>query len=230
MNNRYFDNTLDINNPAPRCPVILLLDTSGSMSGTPICELNEGYRQFLRETMNDEAASMSVELEVVTFGGTVNVQQPFASINTLSPRPAEFTASGGTPMGEALRLAMRNLEARRQKYKDNGIAAYRPWVVLMSDGQPTDTTGWEETVTNFRSLVRKEKINCVGVGIGSGVDMNTLKRVAPGALPLQGLKFKQFFRWLTDSLGAVSASAVSDQDNIQFGDVGVWADLNKMCR
>ncbi len=29
-------------NPDPRCAVVLLLDTSGSMSGQPIIELNKG--------------------------------------------------------------------------------------------------------------------------------------------------------------------------------------------
>ena len=66
MNNYNTDNTLDVSNPAPRCPVILLLDTSGSMAGAPISELNQGVRQFLDETRNDEAAGMSVELEVIT--------------------------------------------------------------------------------------------------------------------------------------------------------------------
>jgi len=33
-------------NPEPRCPVVLLLDTSGSMAGKPIDELNAGLQDF----------------------------------------------------------------------------------------------------------------------------------------------------------------------------------------
>ena len=226
MNNRYLDNSLDISNPAPRCPVILLLDVSGSMAGTPINELNQGYRQFLQETANDEAASMSVELEVITFGDTAEVHQPFASISNIGPNPAAFQAAGLTSMGMALELADDHLKARRQKYRDNGIAAYRPWVVLMTDGKPNDN--WKHPAAQIRSLAEKGKINYLGVAIGSGVDMNTLKQIVPSPVRLQGLKFKQFFRWLTDSLGAVSASAVSDQNNVQFGDIRTWADLDNM--
>ena len=36
-------------NPEPRCPCILLLDTSGSMKGEPLDALNEGLRTFQQE-------------------------------------------------------------------------------------------------------------------------------------------------------------------------------------
>ena len=124
MNDRYFDNSLDVSNPAPRCPVVLLLDVSISMDGEPIRELNQGYRQFLQETMNDEGASMSVDLEVITFGSSVEVRQPFMPLSSVAPAPAALTAGGSTPMGQALRLASEHLKARRQKYRENGIAAY----------------------------------------------------------------------------------------------------------
>ena len=35
-----------VNNPTARIPVCLCLDTSGSMCGMPIDELNEGVRLF----------------------------------------------------------------------------------------------------------------------------------------------------------------------------------------
>ena len=44
------DNSLDTQNPAPRCPVILLLDTSSSMEGAPIDEHNGRlrFKEFFR--------------------------------------------------------------------------------------------------------------------------------------------------------------------------------------
>jgi hypothetical protein len=36
-------------NPEPRCPCLLLLDTSGSMQGAPISELNRGLVAFKDE-------------------------------------------------------------------------------------------------------------------------------------------------------------------------------------
>ncbi|WP_200159062.1 vWA domain-containing protein [Allochromatium vinosum] len=43
-------------NPEQRCPVILLLDTSYSMSGRPISELNEGLATLRQELLNDPMA------------------------------------------------------------------------------------------------------------------------------------------------------------------------------
>ena len=57
-----------VENPEPRCPVILLCDTSGSMSGEPINALNTGLAAFQKDVYKDEIASLRVEVALVTFG------------------------------------------------------------------------------------------------------------------------------------------------------------------
>src|SRR5512138_3628532 len=59
-------------NPEPRCPVVLLLDVSGSMAGRPIDELNQGLQEFARVLKDDRLASLRVEVAVITFGGQVH--------------------------------------------------------------------------------------------------------------------------------------------------------------
>ena len=230
MNNRRYDDvSLDTMNPAPRCPVVLLLDTSSSMYGAPINELNAGLKQFIQETADDEAAGMSVELEVITFDSSANVAMPFTPISDVDRNPAPLVASGCTSMGAALRMAKRDLQQRRQLYRNNGISSYRPWVVLMTDGGPNDD--WEQAAREMRELGEKGKIQYIGIEIGNNADHSTMCRILPaepGPVKLQGLRFKQFFRWLTDSLRSVSASAVSDQDNVKLGSIRSWADLNNM--
>lgn len=230
MNNRRYDDvSLDTMNPAPRCPVVLLLDTSSSMYGAPINELNAGLKQFIQETADDEAAGMSVELEVITFDSSANVAMPFTPISDVDRNPAPLIASGMTCMGSALRMAKRDLQQRRQLYRNNGISSYRPWVVLMTDGGPNDD--WEQAAREMRELGEKGKIQYIGIEIGNDADHTTMCRILPaepGPVRLQGLRFKQFFRWLTDSLRSVSASAVSDQDNVKLGSIRSWADLNNM--
>ncbi len=71
-------------NPEPRCPCILLLDVSGSMSGRPINELNAGLVTFRDELLADSLALKRVELGIVTFG-PVHVEQPFTSAAELFP-------------------------------------------------------------------------------------------------------------------------------------------------
>ena len=217
----------DVTNPAPRCPVILLLDTSSSMEGAPIDELNEGLRQFLRETAADEAASLSVELEVITFDDNASRVIPFTQIGSVDQNPDPLEADGSTAMGAGIRMALHDLKARRKMYRDNGISSYRPWVILMTDGEPNDYN-WEEAAEQMRQQGENGKIQYIGIEIGDEADHETMCQILPsqpGPVKLRGLRFKQFFRWLTDSLKSVSASAVSEQDNIRYRGIDDWAKL-----
>jgi hypothetical protein len=63
-----FDSARFADNPEPRCPCVLLLDTSGSMSGEPIRQLNDGMQLFREELLQDELAARRVEVAIVTFG------------------------------------------------------------------------------------------------------------------------------------------------------------------
>ena len=222
--NRYHN--LDVSNPAPRCPVVLLLDTSSSMYGAPINELRAGVRQFLRETSDDEAAGRSVELEVITFDDRARAILPFTPISGVRLNDNALNANGMTSMGAALEMAYRDLNNRRRMYRDNGISAYRPWVILMTDGGPNDD--WENKYQQLQQLGERGKIQYLGIGIGDDADFETLRMILPanpGPVKLKELRFKAFFRWLTDSMKSVSRSAVSDQDNVQFGGIDDWAEL-----
>jgi uncharacterized protein YegL len=58
-------------NPEPRCPVVLLLDTSASMTGDPIAEVQRDLEALEQNLREDRLASLRVELAVITFGGEV---------------------------------------------------------------------------------------------------------------------------------------------------------------
>jgi uncharacterized protein YegL len=81
-------------NPEPRCACLLLLDTSGSMGGAPIRELNAGLQAFKEELSQDALAMKRVEIAIVTFG-PVRVQSDFQTVD--SWQPPHLTASGDTP-------------------------------------------------------------------------------------------------------------------------------------
>ena len=226
MKNYNETTALDVSNPAPRCPVVLLLDVSGSMSGAPIDELNQGVRQFLQETAEDEAAGMSVELEIVTFSDKAMRVVPFSPIANVNREPRPFYANGMTAMGAALRMATQDLKQRRELYRKTGVSSYRPWVILMTDGGPNDD--WEAAAREMREMGERGRIQYIGVEIGHSADHSTLCRILPaqpGPVRLQGLRFKQFFRWLTDSLRSVSASTPEQENSVRFGDIRSWADL-----
>ena len=55
-----------VDNPTPRVPVLLCLDTSGSMMGAPIHELNLGVQQYMAEMKSDDLTRCSAETTVLT--------------------------------------------------------------------------------------------------------------------------------------------------------------------
>ena len=224
--NNKFEN-FDVTNSAPRCPVTLLVDTSGSMAGQPINELNAAIRQFVDDLKQDEAASCSVELEIIRFDSSAQIVTPYTAIQDLNNVPTLY-ADGYTSMGAGLSLAANELQARRKLYKQNGCAAYKPWVVLMTDGGPNDD--WQQAAATMRELGEQQKIWYMGIEIGPDVDHGTMCQIMPlnsPPLKLDGLRFRDFFKWLSDSLKSVSSSAVSEENNVQFAYPG-WADASGM--
>ena len=201
-------------NPRPRCPVALLLDCSGSMQGPSIAELNQALRQFCDELGADIVATASVELAVITFGGSVRLMRQFSALSGIHPLP-ELSADGNTPMGEALRLALAEVSERRAFYRCHGLPAYQPWLVLMTDGQPNDE--WHQAATAALALVKERRLVMLGVAIGPHADMATLRQIVgndPGPYRLDGLKFRNFFRWLSDSLRSVTQGPACAQSTV----------------
>jgi uncharacterized protein YegL len=192
-------------NPEPRCPVVLVLDTSGSMNGAPIHELNQGLRTFERELKGDDLAARRVDVAIVTFG-PVELAADFHTVDSFAP--PTLVAGGDTPMGGAMELAMRILEERKAKYRTNGVMFYRPWIFLMSDGVPTDH--WLDIARAAKDGDLNKKFSCFAVGIG-GADLRVLGSFTNrDALRLDGLEFQKMFVWLSNSMKAISHSRVDD--------------------
>ena len=204
-------NEVDISNPAVRCPVILLLDTSKSMKGEPIKELENGLCQLITEIQDDIAALNSVELCIVTLDENATIQLPFTPASDLVPRKLGLKAEGGTFTGKALSRAYEQISVRRKMYAENGIFSYAPWIVLMSDGKPGDQ--WQAPAEKLLKLTKRLQMQYIGIAIGDKANTKIMREMVPaepGPLNLSHVQFKEFFRWLSDSLSAVSCSCVSE--------------------
>jgi uncharacterized protein YegL len=211
-----------VENPENRCPVILLVDTSGSMAGGPIEALNEGLKTFRETVLEDEQASLRVDVAIVGFG-PVELVQDFVTIDQLNP--PQLVANGLTPMGEAITFALDLLESRKVTYRANGIQYYRPWVFLITDGAPNPGSPWQQAAQRVQMAEQQRKLSFFAVGV-QGADMNTLSQVAPPMRPplmLNGLDFKSMFLWLSDSMVRVSSSTVGG-DMVALPPVG-WGQI-----
>jgi uncharacterized protein YegL len=214
-----------IANPSSRVPIVLCLDASSSMTGAPMTELNEGLRMFIDAVRQDPIASASVELCVVVFGTQASVAMNFRTLADGDAGQLAATA-GATNLGAGVRLALDQLDARKQSYKRVGVDYFQPWLVLMTDGQPT-TQEHVEASARTCELEQAGKLVVFPIGIGQTADMNTLRMFSKKRSPLrlQGLNFRQFFEWLSKSVARVSQSSPGDKVPLDIDGIKGWAEI-----
>lgn len=198
-------------NPEPRCPCVLLLDTSGSMQGAAIAALKEGLQTFQSDLAKDPLASRRVEVAIVSFNSEVEVVQDFVTADRFEP--PTLTAQGMTHIGSGIHKALDLIQARKAQYRTNGVAYYRPWVFLITDGAPQGEP--DEIVEQAAQRVKDDETNkrvaFFAVGV-EGADMARLATITVRApVKLIGLNFVEMFVWLSASMQRVSQSQMDDQ-------------------
>lgn len=192
-------------NPEQRCPCVLLLDTSGSMAGLPIQELNQALKAFQEELAADTLGRKRVELALVTFG-PVKLQTDFVVAENFLP--PDLTASGDTPMGAAIELAIELVARRKEVIRQHlgPTMCLRPWIFLITDGGPTDP--WQNAAASVHAGDNDERkaFSFFAVGV-QGAKMEILSQISrrPPVL-LDGLRFRDMFVWLSSSLSGIARS------------------------
>lgn len=198
-------------NPEPRCPCVLLLDTSGSMSGSPIKALNNGLQTFKDTLTQDGLASRRVEIAIVTFDSKVKIVQDFVTADQYEP--TNLSAGGATCMGTAILKGLDMVQERKTQYRQNGITYYRPWVFLITDGEPqgesSDIVG--QAAQRIRTEEENKGVAFFAVGV-ENANMEKLQTIAARTpVKLNGLNFGDMFVWLSTSMQRVSHSKVNEQ-------------------
>lgn len=226
---------LNSKNPGPFVICAVLVDVSSSMNfpnGEPIHELNKGYSEFRRFIRDDDLASQRTQVVVIEFNSSARVAVPLQEGRSLPEHT--FTANGLTAMGEAIDKALDVIEVRKQEYKNEGIEYYRPWIVVFSDGSPTDGQVFERAVKRLNEATTRKSVTVFPIGVGNEADMNTLSRLSMPqrpAIKLAGVNFSAFFEWLSGSMGAIASSQTSGPDDnaltamteqVQLADIHGW--------
>ncbi len=214
-------------NPEPRCPCVLILDTSGSMHGPRIRALNDGIRTFKHELQKDTLAALRVEVATIVYEGldglgkAILFQDFVTSDNYTTPK---LKASGGNFEAQAIQMALSIIESRKRRYRDSGISYYRPWIILICDGGLTEPSDQIEAASQMiKDAEQDKRVAFFAIGV-EGADMEQLAQLSHREpLRLRGLAFKELFVWLSGSMSRVSSSRPGDEVQLDVGGLKSWA-------
>jgi len=220
-------------NPSQRTPCMLVLDASASM-GTPvgggprtrIDELNRGLKMLREELHGDQTAAMRVQLAIVSVGGPKGDAELMLNWTDANDfRPPTLSTGGQTPLAHGMRLALHHVDEQKIELRKNGIAYTRPWIMVISDGEPTDPPAvWQGVIEECR--IAESAKRCVIFPIGvEDARLDVLQQLSSTrAARLSGTRFREYFQWLSASLQCVSRSRPGDSVALPATDP--WAVFN----
>ena len=189
-----------------KCHCVLVLDTSRSMAGKPIEELNEGLSRFVVEIKNDATASVRLEVSIIAFNSVVEVIQTPTLVDDL--QVPTLSAKGTTKLVDAVRQALKLVEDRKTYYRETGQTYARPYVILISDGRPDPGQDTIALATEIQDGVEGKHFHfwCFYV---NGADVDCLKGISHASFKpvyLVDSDFISFFQWLSNSMSTISSS------------------------
>jgi uncharacterized protein YegL len=219
-------------NPNQRTPCVLVLDASSSMAAatpsgrTRIEALNLGIKALEDALRDDDMALGRVQISIVSVGGPTDdseIMLDWTDANNFSAFPLQ--TGGSTPLAKGLQLALDLIEEGKENLKAAGVNYHRPWMMVITDGEPTDTDSeWNEAVKACRDAENAKKVEIFPIGV-EGADISKLSEISSKSpIKLSGIKFKELFVWLSNSLGAVSRSRPGE--SIEIPTTDPWRDVS----
>jgi len=201
----------------------ILVDCSGSMQSevapdfSRLEALSLGLEVLESEMKADAMVCNSVEVSTIAIGGKqphkATLIQDWGYAREFT-RP-ELIARGSTPLGDALLLALKKIKEKKQAYRDEGRSYLRPWIIIISDGMPTDDdSDWNKAVAAAKNAIKNKEALILAVGIDN-CPLEKLSEISTyPAQPLSAHRFSEFFVWLSASMSATSQSVGTSTEQL----------------
>lgn len=121
------------------CPVIFLLDASGSMAGAPMGAVNAAMEGILPEliSMNNDNPDVEIEIAVLTFHSGTDWVTGSSLVNPENYVWKDLDARGVTSMGAAFKELEKVLSVSHG-FVNRASGSVAPVIFLLTDGEPTD--------------------------------------------------------------------------------------------
>lgn len=196
-----------------RLPICFCLDASGSMHGERMQKLNEAMQIFVETIKQNSDAAASADVAVITFGGYIEIEKPFAQMSKQEIPVIESRQRSLTPMGEGILSALELLEIRKNGYRERGIKYFQPWLILITDGEPEGQgaqEAMEEAIGKLNALEMNNKLVVFNIGVGDDVNYSILSRTSlkrSEPIRVDSSNLKDLFEFIGSSSTAVIGGA-----------------------
>lgn len=200
-----------------RLPIYFLIDVSESMVGEPIHEVEQGIATIIKALKTDPNALETVWVSIIVFAGEAKTLVPLQDI--ISFYPPKFPIGSGTSLSKGLGHLMYDLRKNIVKTTAEKKGDWKPIVFLFTDGVPTDDTS--VAISEWNSNWKKTA-NLVAISMGNGSDNRLLGQLTDNVLQLENTKpedYKEFFKWITDSIKSSSESVETNKSGIDLAPI-----------
>jgi uncharacterized protein YegL len=197
-----------------RLPIYFLIDVSESMVGEPILEVEEGLSTIIQTLKKDAHAMETVWVSIIIFAGQAKTLVPLNDI--VSFYPPKFPIGSGTSLSKGLGHLMFELRKNIVKTTIENKGDWKPIIFLLTDGVPTDDT--KIAISEWKKNWQK-KANMVAVSLGNITDTKFLSELTETVLNFNSTgadSYKQFFKWVTDSIKTSSINIDSNANGFEL--------------
>ncbi|AUX62025.1 VWA domain-containing protein [Simonsiella muelleri] len=192
----------------------ICIDTSGSMRGEPIEAVNAGLQALMTSLRQNPYALESVHLNITTFDSQIKTVLPMTPLEQVVLPEIVCPESGATFLGGVLEEVAQAVQRDRIVGNANQKGDWRPMLIVLTDGKPTDLLVYSEVIPKIKQLGFGNIVACAA---GPKADANYLKQLTDCVVSLDTMdanSFAKFFQWVSSTVTQTSISAGSPTQSI----------------
>ena len=161
----------------PHCLIILVLDTSHSMWGKGLRDLKHSLQAFYKTIGMNGMINAVVDIAAVSMGDNLTMLEDFTPLRLSKLLSINIRPKGDTPIGAALRLAMRKIKEQVNQYQLEGVEYITPQLILLSDGK-NSSDDFSAEANEIQKACAEGKLICRAIAMGNSPDCQALARIA----------------------------------------------------
>ena len=201
--------------------LVLVLDISYSMDGQALRQLNEGVNRFKAQVCQDKQTRAILDVAIIWFNDSHGVLQDFVPVEYMEH--IQMVADGGTKFTGPIREALQMVDERSRFYRRSGSEPYKPWILLISDGEPLDSI--DAVAREVKEAQDDGRVRFIAVGCGD-CNMAKLKKITDVVFRMEGTDFTSLFNWVAKSMRAVSTTAPGEKPPLPPLEGNVFRDVS----